>query len=76
MATAAAARFRFARVPERCAVVALAKRQLGGVHARFQDPRVVDATKLQRPLRVWLVVEHLATDERERVLKTTPNDAG
>jgi hypothetical protein len=66
---------RLLSVPERSAVVALAKHHLGGVHPRLEDPSPVGTAELERPLRIGLVIEHVAPHERERVLETTPNDA-
>src|ERR1700722_4472479 len=60
---------------ERSAVITLNQRQLGDVQPRIKNPRLVGAAELRRPPPIWLVIEHLTAHKRERVLKTTPNDA-
>ena len=63
-------------VGERRSEVELGERGVGGVEAGAEHPALVAAAHVERPGGVRLVFEHLAADERERLLERGAGPVG
>src|SRR5204863_2513412 len=63
------------RVRKRSGEVTLRERSVGRVETGTEDASLVATAQVLRPKRVWLVFQHFAPDERQRLLERLTSDS-